>query len=301
MNAELLATGRLKSMEPLTCLHNLGECLIGHQPLLALQCDRLERAGLSLVADQPEGLFIRGDAWLCEEDLLPLPGREGSWVLQDAKGNRLAWSGPRDYPVEGLPIVRAHPESFPIRHPWDLLRLHQQTLASLQTPRIAGFVHPGAWIMGLLRLDTGSVILPGVCIEGPVVIGEDCQIGPNCYIRGPVSIGDRCHIGQAVELKNAIIMNNSHVGHLSYCGDSILGENVNFGAGTICANFRHDGLHHRSMVDGVLIDTGLRKLGVICGDNVHTGINTSLYPGRKLWPNQSTRPGEIVQRDLKPD
>jgi bifunctional UDP-N-acetylglucosamine pyrophosphorylase/glucosamine-1-phosphate N-acetyltransferase len=51
------------------------------------------------------------------------------------------------------------------------------------------------------------------------------------------------------------------------------------------------------MVKGQLADTGMRKLGAIIGDNVHTGINTSIYPGRKLWPGTSTLPGEVVQRD----
>jgi len=48
-----------------------------------------------------------------------------------------------------------------------------------------------------------------------------------------------------------------------------------------------------------LLDTGRRKFGAIVGDHVHTGIHTSIYPGRKLWPNTSTRPGEIVQRDVR--
>jgi hypothetical protein len=41
----------------------------------------------------------------------------------------------------------------------------------------------------------------------------------------------------------------------------------------------------------------MRKFGTIIGDDVHTGINTSIYPGRKLWPGTSTLPGEVVQRD----
>ena len=54
----------------------------------------------------------------------------------------------------------------------------------------------------------------------------------------------------------------------------------------------------RSAVDGRLIDTGRRKFGAIIGDGVHTGINTSIYPGRKLWPGTTTRPGDIVQKDI---
>ena len=53
------------------------------------------------------------------------------------------------------------------------------------------------------------------------------------------------------------------------------------------------------MVKGQLIDTGRRKLGAIIGDHVHTGINTSIYPGRKLWPHTSTLPGQVVNEDIE--
>ena len=153
-------------------------------------------------------------------------------------------------------------------------------------------------IEGTLHLGKGSRILPGVYLEGNIVIGENCNIGPNCYIRGNTSIGDKCHIGQSVEIKNSIILSRTNVGHLSYVGDSIIGSDANLGAGTITSNFRHDGGNHRTMVDGVLIDTGRRKFGTIIGDRVHTGIHTSIYPGRKLFPGTSTLPGAIVRQDI---
>jgi bifunctional UDP-N-acetylglucosamine pyrophosphorylase/glucosamine-1-phosphate N-acetyltransferase len=300
MKAELLPAGRPATLEPLTCARDLGDCRLLNRPLFGLQAERLERAGFAVVNGQSDGVFIRGDAWLADEDIAAMAGRTGPWTLRDPDGNRLAWSGPRAYPNAGLPPVAAHADSFHIRYPWDLLRVHEQAMAALKDPLIEGEVHPGAWITGLLRLGPGSRILPGVCIEGPVLIGAGCKIGPNCYLRGPVSIGDHCHIGLAVELKNAVLLNHTNVGHLSYCGDSILGERVNFGAGTMCANLRHDNRTHRSAVGGLLVETGRRKLGVICGDGVHTGVNTSIYPGRKLWPDRSTRPGDVVQHDLGP-
>ena len=150
----------------------------------------------------------------------------------------------------------------------------------------------------MIRLGEGSRILPGVFIEGNAVIGKNCKIGPNCYIRGNTVIGDNCHIGQAVEIKNSVIGFKTAVGHLSYVGDSVLGDRVNFGAGTIIGNLRHDGKNHRSLVDGVLVDTGRRKFGAIVGNDVHAGVHTAIYPGRKLAPGASTRPGDIVQLDL---
>ena len=97
-----------------------------------------------------------------------------------------------------------------------------------------------------------------------------------------------------------MILAKSSIGHLSYVGDSVLGTGVNFGAGTTTSNFRHDGKNHRTAVDGVLIDTGRRKFGAIIGDGVHTGIHTSIYPGRQLWPGTTTLPGEIVRKDILP-
>ena len=191
--------------------------------------------------------------------------------------------------------------SFPIRFPWDLLKINEFLVSRIDTDFIEGHMYDGAQNEGFLYAGEGTKILPGVFIEGNVIIGKNCKIGPNCYIRGNTYIGDGCHIGQSVEIKNSLIMHNTNVGHLSYIGDSILGEKANMGAGTISSNLRHDGTNHRSEFHGELIDTGRRKFGVVVGDGVHTGINTSFYPGRKLYPGTSTRPGEIVQSDIRPE
>ncbi len=202
-----------------------------------------------------------------------------------------------DFPIGNIPLSQ-HVFPFEIRYPWDLLKANELYVSSLTESKIEGFVHPNAVIEGIVCVGKGTRILPGVFIEGNVVIGENCKIGPNCYIRGNTSIGDHCHIGQSVEIKNCLILSNTNIGHLSYVGDSVLGEKVNLGAGTNISNLRHDGKNHHSMVGGKLIDTGRRKFGAIIGDGVHTGINTSIYPGRKLWPNTSTRPAEVVQYDI---
>jgi NDP-sugar pyrophosphorylase family protein len=209
-----------------------------------------------------------------------------------------------DFPIGNIPLsqhLRGGDVSSPhsIRYPWDLLRANELYVSSLTENSIQGEVHPSAVIEGIVHIGPGTRILPGVFIEGNVVIGANCKIGPNCYIRGNTSIGDHCHIGQSVEIKNCLILSHTNVGHLSYIGDSVLGEEVNLGAGTTTSNLRHDGKNHRSMIGGVLVDTGRRKFGTIVGDGVHTGINTSIYPGRKLWPNTTTRPGEIVQHDVQ--
>lgn len=298
MKAELIEAGRPVSCEPLTCSRDLGDCMVGNRRLSNVLRERMEQAGLTTAAALQEGLFVRGDAWLSTAALHAMPNHPGAWNLRDAAGSILAWAGPRGGNGDGAADIKADAASFHIRYPWDLLRINELLLAGITASRIDGSVYAGSHVEGVLVLGPRSRLLPGVFVEGVVVIGADCKVGPNCYLRGFTSVGDRCHIGQSVEVKNSIIMNDTSVGHLSYCGDSILGERVNFGAGTICANFRHDGMSHRSAVGGVLVDTGRRKLGSILGDDVHTGINTSIYPGRKVWPGLSTRPGTVVQKDL---
>ncbi|MBI2136521.1 NTP transferase domain-containing protein [Candidatus Woesearchaeota archaeon] len=188
-----------------------------------------------------------------------------------------------------------------IGYPWDLLEANEffvgKITGSASKNKIDGEKEDNVIIKGNIIVGKGTKLLAGTYIEGDVIIGKNCKIGPNCYLRGSITIGNNCHIGQAVEIKNSIIGDNSKVPHLSYIGDSVIGDNVNLGAGTITANLRHDNLNIKSLVRDELVDSGRRKLGVIIADNVHTGIHTTLYPGRKLWPNTSTLPGEIVKKD----
>lgn len=299
MNAVLLDAGKPGTCEPVTCTRRLADCPVGNRPLAVAQREWLEAAGFRFqeVGGGGRALRVAGDAWLSPESLRLLAGMTGPAVLRDAAGDAMAWVGDGADVATGSMELQADEASFRIRYAWDLLRINEMIVGAMDRDVVEGEVSPAAHIEGRLALGRGSRILPGVYIEGNVIIGANCKVGPNCYLRGCTSIGNGCHIGQAVEIKNSILMRNAAIGHLSYCGDSIVGEGVNFGAGTITANFRHDGKPHRSMVGGVLVETGRRKFGAVFGDGVHTGIHTSIYPGRKLWPGVETRPGEVVQRD----
>ena len=273
----------MNTCHPLTLTRSIREFPIANVPLAEHQ--------RRLIADN--GLTAEPRAWLNPGDVAAFLA-SGAAVMADPAGHPLLWRG--ESPSGGSIFTAS--ASFVIRHPWDFIRANEDHVGSLTSDDRKGEVHPSAVIEGVLHVGAGTRILPGVFIEGNVVIGENCKIGPNCYLRGNTSIGDKCHIGQAVEIKNCVILSKTSVGHLSYVGDSVLGEGVNFGAGTITSNLRHDGRNHRSAVGGALVDTGRRKFGAIVGDRVHTGIHTAIYPGRKLWPGTTTRPGEIVQRDL---
>ncbi|HWQ50033.1 MAG TPA: bifunctional sugar-1-phosphate nucleotidylyltransferase/acetyltransferase [Methanosarcina sp.] len=181
-----------------------------------------------------------------------------------------------------------------IGYPWDLLKANEHLLKGLKGS-CTGTVEPNATIKGDVVIGKGTLIRNGSYIEGPVIIGENCDIGPNCFIRPSTAIGNHVRIGNAVEIKNTIIMEDTHVGHLSYVGDSIIGHRCNFGAGTKVANLRHDGKNIKVMVKSRILDSGRRKLGVIMGDDVHTGINTSINIGVIMEKGRYTYPGEIVK------
>lgn len=256
---------------------------------------------------------IAGKSWAqwCEErEALGVSARENVWISPADLNALTSAGGAAALSIDGEIVanigsgdgccgetVTASEHSFFINHVWDLLRVNEQVVSALPQDQIKGEVHERAVIEGTVHIGAGTRILPGVYIEGNVVIGENCKIGPNCYLRGNTSIGDQCHIGQSVEIKNSIIGHKSNVGHLSYVGDSILGHGVNLGAGTTTSNLRHDGKNHSSAIEGDLVDTGRRKFGTIIADGVHTGINTSIYPARKLGKNVTTLPGEVIKSD----
>jgi NDP-sugar pyrophosphorylase family protein len=305
VKAWLVPAGSPSALFPLTCTRPLAACPVANRPLATAQRERLAEAGLEDPGNRdPDGaelgLWQSGAAWVSVTCLRQLAAGTVPALVAGPAGTPLAWTGRQAAPPAAATVLAADRESFALCYPWDLLRLNEMLVGALSEDRVEGVVRPGVVLDGHLTLGPGSILLPGVYLEGNAVIGCDCKIGPNCYLRGQTAIGDGCHVGNAVEIKNSILLPGAAIGHLSYCGDSIVGAQTNFGAGTITANFRHDGRPHRSMVDGVLVDTGRRKFGAILGDDVHTGIHTAIYPGRKIWPHLSTLPGEVVSRDLMP-
>ena len=180
-----------------------------------------------------------------------------------------------------------------IGRPWNLLDANEYLLSGMGT-EIAGEIEPYATLNGNVVVGAGTIIRNGSYIIGPAMIGENCDIGPNCFVRPGTTLGDNVRIGNAVEIKNSIVMDKTNIGHLSYVGDSVIGSGCNFGAGTKIANLRHDGRNVRVVLKGAPVDTGRRKLGVIMGDDVHTGINTCINVGVSLDCGTGTRPGEVV-------
>lgn len=131
----------------------------------------------------------------------------------------------------------------------------------------------------LISIGRGTKIEPGAFIRGPCIIGKNCTVRHGAYIRGELVTGDHCVIGHATEVKSAIFLNEAHAAHFAYVGDSILGNRVNLGAGTKCANLKLDNSTVAINYEGERISTGLRKFGAVIGDDSQLGCNSVTNPG----------------------
>ena len=214
----------------------------------------------------------------------------GEWEITDAI-SFLA----KERDVSAVKISRD--EWIDIGRPWDLLEANRWILNKMEH-KVYGQVEEDAHFIGPVTIAKSARIRSGTYIEGPVFVDEGSDLGPNCFIRPFTSIGRNVRIGNACEIKNSVIMDNTHIGHLSYIGDSVIGENCNLGAGTITANLRFDDKPVKMIVKDKVVDTGRRKLGVIMGDNVKTGINALFMPGVKVGKNCWIGPNVVVNKDV---
>lgn len=165
--------------------------------------------------------------------------------------------------------------------PWMALEKLETYLKMQNLGKLEGSISPLAYLINpdLISIGEGSIVEPGAYIKGPCVIGKYCVIRHGAYIRENVLTGDHCVIGHDSEIKHSIFLDHAHAAHFAYVGDSIIGNEVNLGAGTKCANVRLDRQSVNLHLDGQRISTGMRKLGSIIGDKTQIGCNTVTNPG----------------------
>jgi NDP-sugar pyrophosphorylase family protein len=153
---------------------------------------------------------------------------------------------------------------------------------------------------GPLAIAAGCTIEPGAVLRGPLIVGAGCQIRTGAYVRGGVVLGDRCIVGAHTEVKRAVFLDGARAPHQNYVGDSILGRDVNLGAGTILSNVKNVGHEVTFQHRGEAVHTGLRKLGAILGDGCRTGCNTVLNPGVLMGRGCVTYPNVVLRSGLYP-
>ncbi|MBN3940094.1 MAG: bifunctional UDP-N-acetylglucosamine diphosphorylase/glucosamine-1-phosphate N-acetyltransferase GlmU [Nostoc sp.] len=157
-------------------------------------------------------------------------------------------------------------------------------------------IEPQTHLRGNTAIQTGSHIGPGSLIENSqlsenvtvqysVVINSTVQagsqIGPYTHLRGQVQVGAGCRVGNFVELKNTQLGDRTNAAHLSYIGDTVVGNQVNIGAGTITANY-----------------DGVKKHPTKIGDRTKTGANSVLVAPLTLGDDVYIAAGSTVTEDV---
>ena len=171
-----------------------------------------------------------------------------------------------------------------------LLQLESYIKNNLK-PAILGKVMPGAFVGDNVYLGPGSVVQPGAWINGPAIIGENCEIRHGAYVGANTLAGDNVVIGHASEVSNAVFLNGSRAPHFAFVGHSILGNNVNLGAGTKLSNLKVT----MNEIEIAGIKTGLKKIGAIIGDNSSLGCNTVTQPATFIGKNVYSYPLTLLR------
>ncbi len=136
------------------------------------------------------------------------------------------------------------------------------------------------------RIEAGAVIHPFTHIDGErlgVQVGPGALVGPFARLRPGAQLGEGVHIGNFVEVKNATLAKGAKANHLAYLGDATVGERVNYGAGSITANY--DGANkHRTVIEA----------------DVHVGINSVLVAPITIGAGATVGAGSVVAKDVPP-
>ena len=149
-----------------------------------------------------------------------------------------------------------------------------------------------------VAIHKSAIVENGVILKGPVIIGENCFIGANAYLRGGVFLGNNSNVGTGCEIKSSLIFNNSNIAHFNFIGDSIIGSNVNFEAGSITANHLNERTDKKISVvfNSKIIETNVEKFGALVGDFSKIGANAVLSPGTLLDKNSIVGRLELVDQ-----
>ncbi len=188
-----------------------------------------------------------------------------------------------------------------IKYPWHILDVIKHFLDKVEkTISENAAISEKATVEGdKIIIESGVKIFENAIVKGPCFIGKNTIIGNNALVREYCHLGENDVVGFSTEIKTSYIDDGSWF-HMNYVGDSIIGRRCNLGAGTNIANLRLDGKNIAVVLRGEMVDTGLKKLGVIMGDDVKTGINSSIDPGTIIGEKSYIGPNSLARGNIAP-
>ena len=179
-------------------------------------------------------------------------------------------------------------EWLDIVYPWEILQANKIVLDSWSESSIAksAVMESNVTMQGVVKIGENAVIKAGAVLEGPCSIGRGSYIGNNSLIRSYTSIGNNCSVGYGVELKNCVVLDKSGIGRLSFVGDSVIGENVDIGAGCMTVNRNTNWEKIQVKNKKTVFSTKMKKLGAFVGDDVVIGAGNTIQPGTVVLPGK---------------
>ncbi|MEE3347899.1 MAG: bifunctional sugar-1-phosphate nucleotidylyltransferase/acetyltransferase [Nitrospinota bacterium] len=241
------------------------------------------RMEITKIVEKPKGNNL-GNYVLSGVFILPA----SFFKLLKSSGNSMEKALKKVVAEEGLRASMWEDEWLDVVYPWEILTANKMIMDSWQESSITktATLEANVTLQGIVRIEAGAIIKSGAVLEGPCCIGEGSYIGNNSLIRSYTSVGKNCKVGSGVELKNCVVMDNSQIGRLSFVGDSVLGENVDMGAGCMTVNRTVD-WKPISVKNGKRpMGTGMTKLGAFLGDGVVVGAGNTLQPGMVVAPGK---------------
>ena len=133
------------------------------------------------------------------------------------------------------------------------------------------------------QIGAGSVIKANSVLE-QAIVGERCSIGPFARLRPGTELNDEVAVGNFVEIKKSKLGKGSKASHLTYLGDSSIGEGVNIGAGTITCNY-----------------DGVNKFETHIGDGAFIGSNSALVAPVTIGARSTIGAGSTITKDVDAD
>lgn len=200
---------------------------------------------------------------------------------------------------DGIKMLAVEYDGFwqPLKYPWHVHSVFTY-LFSQAEKKIAksAKIAKRAIVNGEVIIGENVKVFDGAVINGPCYIGDDTIVATNALVRDS-NVGKNCVIGFSTEVARSVLGDEVWT-HSNYIGDSIIGNNVSFGAGTVTGNLRLDEKNVQVYYDGKKIDAHTNKFGAIIGNNVRVGVNTSLMPGIKIGSGSFIGGGIVVPEDV---